>query len=356
MKKILFVLVLFLLPLNVSAFAESSTSAILMEQNSGRVLFQKNINEKRGVASISKIMTAILAIESDKLADIVTTNEVINKAYGSNIYLSIGEEIQLIDLVYGLMLRSGNDAALTIADYLGGVDNFVVKMNEKAKELGMKNSVFNNPSGLDDEGGNVLTAYDMALLTRYANSNEIYRMITGTKTYATKTNLNNYVWKNKNKLLYSYEYTTGGKTGFTDKARRTLVTTAKKDNLELIVVTLNDGNDFQTHRNLFEYGFDNYNNYLVLDKINFTVEGVSNSSDLYIKNDFYYPLKENEISFVTSKVIMKANNKKYKNDDLVGNVEVYYKEDLIHEEPVYIKVEEVKKISFWQKIRNFFKW
>ena len=150
-----------------------------------------------------KIMTCILAIEANKLDDIVVVNESVLSSYGSGIYISVGEEIKLIDLLYGLMLRSGNDAALMIADYVGGdVDNFVLMMNKKAKEVGMKNTKFVNPSGLDKNGiGNYSTSYDMALLTRYAMQNDIYREIVKTKSYVAKSNLKTYVWKNKNKLL-----------------------------------------------------------------------------------------------------------------------------------------------------------
>ena len=152
------------------------------------------------------------------------------------------------------MLRSGNDAALTIASYVGGnVDEFVKKMNEKAQEIGMKNTVFNNPSGLDQEKGNYSTAYDMAILTSYAMKNETYRKIVSTKSYKVKTNMNFYSWINKNKLLHTHKYSTGGKTGFTEIARRTLVTTASKDGVNLVAVTLNDGNDFNDHKNMFEY-------------------------------------------------------------------------------------------------------
>ena len=127
-------------------------------------------NEKHLIASTTKIMTAVLAIESGKLDDMVTINESILKSHGSGIYIKEGEKISLRNLVYGLLLRSGNDAALAIEDYLGGHDKFVNKMNEKAGEIGMKNTVFNNPSGLDDdETGNYSTCYDMALLMKYAN-------------------------------------------------------------------------------------------------------------------------------------------------------------------------------------------
>ena len=191
MKKIitLVVGVLFIFPLNIKAIETSATSAILMDIDSERILFSDNIHDIRSVASISKIMTCILAIESGKLEDLVTIGDEINSSYGSGIYIKKGEQIKLIDLLYGLMLRSGNDAALAIAHYVGGnADNFVKMMNEKAKTLKMTNTTFNNPSGLDEDKGNYSTSYDMALLTSYAYKNDIFKKIIGRKKYKLKTN------------------------------------------------------------------------------------------------------------------------------------------------------------------------
>ena len=261
MKKII-ILFLFITPLKIGAISTSATSAILMDTDNNRIIYSRNIHDKRSVASISKIMTAVIAVESGKLDDKIKINDVILKAYGSGIYIKVDEEMTLRDLVYGLMLRSGNDAALAIADYVGGsVDHFIEMMNNKAQEIGMKNTEFNNPSGLDEDEGNYSTSYDMALLTSYAMKLKDYRKIVKTKEYKLTTNKNSYVWKNKNKLLKLYKYTTGGKTGFTKKAKRTLVTTASKNNTNLVAVTLNDGNDFNDHINLFDYGFSNYQSY-----------------------------------------------------------------------------------------------
>lgn len=234
-----------------------------MDYNTGKVLEGKEIDLKRSVASISKIMTAIVAIENTKLDQYVEVNEDILKAYGSSIYLKIGEVVLMKDLLYGLMLRSGNDAAVTIARGVSGsVENFVTLMNEKAKEIGMNNSTFNNPSGLDvDDEGNISTSYDMALLMKYAMNNEIFKEITRTTEYKS---LNHGMWINKNKLLRKYENTTGGKTGFTAKAKRTLVTSAKKGDTELIIVTLDCGNDFTLHKNLYEKYFENYKTFKLL--------------------------------------------------------------------------------------------
>ena len=193
----------------------------------------------------------------------MTIGDEVLKAYGSGIYVQIGEKIKLEDLLYGLMLRSGNDAALAISVAVAGdTDKFVKMMNEKAKELGMKNTTFNNPSGLDEEKGNFSSAYDMAILMSYAMKNEEFRKITGTKDHTVKTDKNVYKWHNKNRLLSSYKYITGGKTGFTKIAKRTLVTSASKDGVNLTVVTINDGDDWDDHRNLYEEAFQEYTSYI----------------------------------------------------------------------------------------------
>lgn len=325
-----------------------------MDQDSGRILYSNNIHTVRSVASISKIMTAILAVESGKLDKDIVIGSEIDSAYGSGIYIKHDEEMKLKDLVYGLMLRSGNDAALAIAHHVGGsVDKFVVMMNDKAKEIGMKNTTFNNPSGLDEDKGNYSTAYDMAILTSYAMKNDTYKKIVGTKKYTLKTNLNTYVWHNKNKLLNSYDYTTGGKTGFTKIARRTLVSTATLDNFNLVVVTLNDGNDFLDHKNLYIEAFKDYKNYCILKKgiINIDDKNYYKNYDYYIKDNFSYPLSNNEKDSIAVKFEIEKL-KDYKNNSSVGVATIYLGDEKIGERDIYIKEKEVKKESLFKRIIN----
>lgn len=352
MKKLgIICLGLFLLfPYSVQAISTSATSSILMDMDSGRIIYENNSHEVRSVASISKIMTAILAIESKKLDKTVKVSDVVLEAYGSGIYIKPGEKLTLQDLVYGLMLRSGNDAALMIAEYVSGsVPKFVKKMNQKAQEIGMKQTTFHNPSGLDedDEVGNFSTAYDMAILTSYAMKNKTYQKIVGTKKYTLKTNKNTYVWYNKNKLLTNYENTTGGKTGFTKKARRTLVSTASKDQLNFVVVTLNDGNDFQDHENLHEYGFTYYKKYRLLKKGTVKIEDEKyyKNETLYIKNDIDYPLREDEKQSI--RLSFQLNKKKQlKDGGKVGEVHVKVGDETVLKEPIYVKKAKSKKKGF----------
>lgn len=353
MKKLLLLLVL-IFPISTYSLTVSSKSAILMDEDTGRILYAKEIDDKRLIASTTKIMAAVIAIESGKLEEKVTVSDEILKAYGSNIYLTVGEEIYLKDLVYGLMLRSGNDAALAISTSVTEVTNeFVKLMNEKAKEIGMINTYFCNPHGLDEKCDNISTARDMALLTKYANSIPFYKKVVGTKRYVIKTNLKTYDWYNKNKLLSTYEYTTGGKTGFTDRARRTLVTSATKDNINLIVVTLNDPSDFTTHKTLYEYGFNNYKKYLILSKKDFKLEN-NYYSDIYIKNDYSYLLKTDEIDKISVKYKLSKINKP-KNNDKVGTAFVYLNNAIIKEEGIYVRIKEEKKESIFKRILNLFR-
>lgn len=340
MKKwLLGILVFFLIPYHGLAVETSARNAILMDMDSKRILYAKNIHETKSVASISKIMTAVLAVESGKLDEVVTIGDEIKKSYGSGIYIQVGEEMTLRDLVYGLMLRSGNDASYAIAEYVGG-DSFVDMMNEKAKEIGMQETTFHNPNGLDEEEGNYSSAYDMAILTSYAMQLEEYKKIVSTKTHSVKTNKNSYYWINKHKLLFQYEYTTGGKTGFTQKARRTLVSTASKDNLNLVIVTLNDGNDFLDHVQLFNYGFSNYQSIPILKKGNLSIydDLYYGNYNLTIEKNFSYPIKESE------NLMIKFELSKIPKEGSVGYAKVYLDDKEVYREIIYAqKLEEYHK-------------
>lgn len=339
MKKLL--ILLLLLPINVKA-----SSMIAYDIDTNQILYSNNIHEKRPVASISKIMTAIIACESGKLDDMVIVGDEINKSYGSGIYIRIGEEITLRDLVYGLMLRSGNDAAFAIAKYLGkDIDNFVKMMNDKAISLNMKDTIYNNPNGLDDNGGNISSAYDMAILTSYAMKNEEYRNITKTKKYTVKTNMNYYSWTNKNKLLYMYKYTTGGKTGYTKIAKRTLVTTASNNNMNIVIVTLNDGNDFNDHKSMYEKLFNEYKGYNILKAGDISVSNLKDKNKYYIVDNFKYDLREEEKNNITVKFDI---NKTQFDGNKIGLVNVYLNDKKLYTTDLYLKEE--KKVTFWQKI------
>ena len=243
MKIVILLFFLILFPLNVKA------SICVMDTDTKRLLSGYGEEEVRLIASTTKIMTSLVVINNvdDLNKEIEVTDDVL-KSFGSGIYIEVGEHIKIIDLLYGLMLRSGNDAAIMLATYVGGsMEGFASLMNETAKSIGMKNTKFINSSGLEnDKGeGNTSTCYDMAILISEAVKNETLTKIMSTKHYGVQTDYKYYDWYNKNKLLSEYKYTTGGKTGYTEKAYRTLVTSATKDNKNLAVVTLNEKDDFE---------------------------------------------------------------------------------------------------------------
>lgn len=235
------------------AVGTSAASAVLIEQESGRVLYEQNPDEERLIASITKIMTAVVALERGE-PQMEYTVTAADMAEGSSMYLRPGDVLRLEELLYGLMLVSGNDAALAVAHCVcGGLEDFVALMNETAARLGMTHSHFANPNGLDAEG-HYSSARDMALLAAYALENQDFRRIVST---ASITIGERYL-ANHNKLLRLCEGCIGVKTGYTKAAGRTLVSAAAREGMTLVCVTLNDGDDWKDHMALLDYGFENY--------------------------------------------------------------------------------------------------
>lgn len=348
MKKILFLLscVILFIPISVKATSE----IVVMDLDSGRILFESNAHEKRLIASITKIMTAVVTIENNDLDKKITVGDEVLKSYGTNTYISVGEKIRVKDLLYGLILRSGNDAAITLSYSIDNNPNtFINKMNEKALTIGMKDTLFNNPHGLDEETKNYSTAYDMALLSRYAYQNSYYRKIASTKKYSLTTNLKSYIWYNRNKLLSTYKYCTGGKNGYTPSAGKTLVSTATKDDLNLTVVTLNDPDIYETHESLYNYYFSKYKNYKIINKDTFKFDKSLINKDLYIKDSFIYPLTENELEKIKTKI--KLDNK---NEKTAGVIEISLDNKVIGNVKIYEKEEKNKKkeLKFFEKIKS----
>ena len=238
----------------------SARSAVLMDRASGRLLYEKNGYERLSMASTTKIMTAILVVENCSMEDIVTISPVASGVEGSSLWLEIGEQLTVEQLLYGLMLKSGNDAAVALAEHTAGsVDAFVVMMNEKAKKIGMFNTHFETPNGLDSDE-HYTTAYDMAVMTCYAMELPQLREIVSTKetTIPWAGNTWDRALKNHNKLLWQYEGCTGVKTGFTKKSGRCLVSAAMRDGRELVAVTLNAPDDWSDHTKLLDYGFEDF--------------------------------------------------------------------------------------------------
>lgn len=266
--------------ISVNALDVSAKACIMIESTTGNIIYEKDSHESLPMASTTKIMTTILSLESGNLDTpfIVDSNAI--KVEGSSMGLLEGDTVTKRALCYGMMLPSGNDSANATAVKVGGsIENFASMMNSKAKEIGMNNTLFVTPSGLD-EGEHHSTAYDMALLTRYALKNPDFRKICGSLSAQVEFGNPPYNrWlKNTNKLLNMYDGVIGVKTGFTDDAGRCLVSACERNGITLIVVTLNAPNDWNDHISLYDYGFNQVAFYSPEDEC-FTVNVVGGTKD-----------------------------------------------------------------------------
>lgn len=301
----------------------SAQSYVLYCADNGKIICSKDENKQMKPASTTKLMTSLIALEEAASGNkkVKFTEEMI--AEGSSMYLKVGEVVTLKDLASGMVMASGNDAAnATAISISGSTEKFAEKMNERAQQIGMKNTHFVTPSGLDDEE-HYSTAYDLAVLMSYALENENFAQLTSQKSATVnfiEPSSKKTTYSNHNKLLSLYEYCIGGKTGYTMAAGRCLVSAAKKDGLTLICVTLNDKNDWNDHISLYDYGFSQYSCYSSADTEFFadipcvggesdtvTVTGEKNASivissedkdrvsrKVYIDSFVYAPIKKNE--------------------------------------------------------------
>ncbi|SDI29928.1 D-alanyl-D-alanine carboxypeptidase family protein [Natribacillus halophilus] len=334
-------------------FAVSAEAGVLIEVESGRVLWEKDADSEKRIASITKIMTAMIAIEHGDLDDSVEISANAVRTEGSSLYLQEGEKATLEDLLYGLMLRSGNDSAIAIAEHVGGsVDGFVYLMNEKANELGLESTVFANPHGLDDHEDHYSSAYDMAMIMQAAMQRDEFRDISGTEIHRAPNENEDWerVWRNKNRLLTErYEYTTGGKTGYTDRARRTLVTSAEKDGMELIAVTLNAPSDWDDHVRMFEYGFDTFRMQMLIRQGGLERSANEQYEDFEVRRSVTYPLTESEYRRVLPRIKWSSEEE----GPFAGNIQFQLDGDVISEQPIYREGEdENEELSWWQRFTN----
>lgn len=259
MKKILFAVCVLFAFKGGPAYAidVSAEAACLICADTGEVIFAKNENRKMSPASTTKIMTGLLAAECGRLSDAVTVSERAQNQEGSSLYLREGEKIKLEDLLYGLMLNSGNDAAVAIAEHLSGdCKSFAEKMTMRAFEIGAKNTVFKNPNGLE-EPGHRTSAYDLALMGAAAMKNDIFASVVSAKNKTAEISGGKILhFKNHNKLLSEYDGCAGIKTGFTKSAGRCLVSAAERNGVMLVAVTLGAPDDWNDHKKMLDYGFE----------------------------------------------------------------------------------------------------
>ena len=344
--------------LNVSASSLSAQSAVLYEPVTKRVLIEKNKDEKRGIASTTKIVTAITAIENGNLNDVVTVSKKAADVEGSSVWLEEGEKQTLENLLYGLMLSSGNDAAIAIAEHISGTtEKFATLMNETAQKANAVNSMFKNPNGLDEEG-HFSTASDLARITAYAMENQKFKEIVSTKTKTIPWE--GHPWdrtlKNHNKLLSLYEGVDGVKTGFTKKCGRCLVSSATKEGVRLIAVTLGAPDDWEDHRKMLDYGFSVLKNRCVAkagDIIakTFIEKGVLNTVRLTAKNDIYIPaLEKDEIEIKTN--FASNISAPVSKGDALGYAQVFLNGNFIMEAPL-VAAENIEELYIPTFFDNF---
>lgn len=334
----------------------SAQSAILIDARSGRVLLEYNPHIKLPMASTTKIMTALIALEKGDLNDKVEIGVDTVDIEGSSIYLYEGETLSLEDLLYGLMLRSGNDSSLAIANHIGkNLQSFSSMMNKRAKQIGANNTNFINPHGLHDDN-HYSTAYDLGLITREAMNMDNFREIIATKIWKATREKNN-LFYNKNKTLWEYEGGDGVKTGYTQRAGRCLVSSATRDGVQLISVVLNDRNWFQDSYRLMDYGFENFKPYVIVDKdqhiknIN-VLNGNRDIIPVVTKEPFLYPLMEGEPEKVKIDInLPEAIKAPIKKGDFIGEVTVFLDGKLIYTGDLIAK-ENVRKLGHIKKLVN----
>ncbi len=339
-----------------SAVDVSAKSAILYEPKTETILFSKDIHKTREIASTTKIMTAVVVLENSELDEIVTVPESCTGIEGTSLYLKEGEKLSVSDLLYGMLLKSGNDAATTLAYYVGqgSVEDFVDMMNEKAEDLGLSGTHFKNPSGLPDDG-HYSTAYDMARLTAYAMENPGFCEIVSTKqkTVAERQ------LSNHNKLLWLYNGANGVKTGFTKVAGRCLVSSAERDGLDLIAVTLSAPNDWNDHKTLFDYGFSNYALHSESKSDEITslpvVGGKGSTVNVSVKEDVYFLVKKDD-SFERKVFIPKFLYAPVRAGDEVGKIVYKVNGEKVCSVSVISDdtVDFLPKKNFFEKILDFF--
>ena len=334
--------------------ATSAKSAILLDGQTGRVLYEKLPDRQSLIASTTKIMTALIVCEQVNVLDRVRIPKEAVGIEGSSMYLKEGEILTVQDLLYGLMLHSGNDAAVALAIYCGGtVEGFAELMNDKAHRLGLHNTHFVNPNGLDSPG-HYSTARDMAILSAYAMENPIFYKTVSTKTVTAGSRH----LRNHNKLLWKLEGADGVKTGFTKKAGRILVSSCTRNGRRLICVTMNDGNDWQDHKNLMETGFANYTVRQIIKKGDCVgrvpiISGEAACVTLIASEDFSYSLAQGE----EPEIVLSKPGFVYApvaQGQQAGNAYVCLNGKPVGEIPlVYgqtVEVEEIKKPSIWEKL------
>ena len=321
---------LFLIPFHTYAAGCSASSAVVIDADTGIILYENNAYEQRSMASTTKIMTALLAVESGKLDEVVEITEQMLQTEGSSLGLKVGDELTLRDLITGMMLTSGNDSANAVACFISGsIEEFAKLMNSRAGELGMKSTLFVTPSGLD-EGNHHSTAYDMAKLTAAAIKLDEFCEITAKQKATIKIGEESVTVYNHNKLLARDKQIFGVKTGYTKKAGRCLVSAKNFNGNQIICVTLNAPDDWNDHLNLYKACESKYTEYDVCGNIAIPVVGANSQEMNCLYEKKYYVLAGIKLE-IYHKPFLYAPLKK---GEKVGEVWVYCNDKLLERLPI----------------------
>ena len=368
MKKVICVLAFFAIVIpfcriraDAASVDVSAVSAVVIEAETGTVLFSKNMNEQRAMASTTKIMTAILMIEAGDLDTEFTVDSLAIRVEGTSMGLQEGDRVSRRDLLYGILLPSGNDAANAAAvSVSGSMSAFVKKMNAKAESLGLDNTHFVTPSGLDAEG-HYTTAYDLARLAAYAMKNPIFREAASSQY--KQVEFGNPPYKrtlyNSNKMLRLYDGAIGVKTGFTDNARRCLVSAAERDGVELIAVTLNAPDDWNDHKKMLDYGFTQVSAYApdIGCSAVVSVAGTGQTVGIYA-DEVTLSLTADQRQKLERRVLLpRMVYGDVQQGDRLGSIEFILDGKTVKSVPLYAKdsVEsEESGLSLWSKFLRFF--
>ena len=347
--------------------AKNSKSAILIESTTGKILYDKNSNEKRSPASMTKMMTLLLATEAlengkIKLEDMVHASKNASSMGGTQIFLEENSEISVETLLKGISVASANDAAVAIGEYIGGtLDNFVSMMNNRCKELGCKNTEFKNPHGLDEEG-HLTTAYDMSLIARELVKHESVLKLTSTYEDNISVSGENHWLVNTNKLIRFYKGIDGLKTGYTDNAGYCLTATMNKNNMRLISVVM--GSDTKDNRSsdtigMLEYGYSMYGSNTVIKKDEFN--GTLHIENAKVRDIKYY--LDTDINLIVDKNVRDVNYKTdielfkvkapLKKNSKVGVLKLYYDNKTYSYDLVVH--EDIEKASYFKVFSNLLK-
>lgn len=333
----------------------TSQAAVVIEVSSGRVLYGKNIETQRKIASTTKLMTAMVVMDNCKLSDTAVISKKAAGVGGSEAGIKAGEKITIESLLYGLLLESGNDCAVALAEYVSGsTEEFAKLMNKKAKELGAKNTNYTNPHGLDTEE-NFCTAYDLALIAREVLKYPKLVEIMATRQIEVKFGNRMKYLANTNRLLSTYTYCIGGKTGFTNGANRCIVTYGQKDDMQIVTVVLGSETTdirFNECKKLMQYALDTYTLVDISEHMNWYIDipvykGSIKNYIRYIAGNLVLPLKEGEVEEIYVKqTLLPVIHTPAKKGNVLGDIAMYIQDEMIYNTEIVLDMD-LPKNNVW---------